>query len=87
MCQLGDTLIVHVKEAEAVALLQVLQCLHSATKAVCLRDPLLRVSVGLRLALHLEAGQEKSAACDVIREVSILPPAVATHVMSSQNLH
>ena len=62
---------VHVqKQVIAAVVLQVLQCLHSAMQAVRLHDPELRVSIGLRLALHLEASQDKSYACQVIREVS-----------------
>lgn len=41
-----------------VAYTQVLTCLHGALQAVDLNDPLLRVSVGLRLALHLEAADD-----------------------------
>lgn len=48
---------------------QVLECLHKTLQAVQLQDPLLRVSVGLRLALHLEAGQNLQSACTLVREV------------------
>ena len=52
------------------SMLQILQCLHAAMQAVRLHDPLLRVSVGLRLALHLEGTRDWAAACQVIKEVS-----------------
>ena len=49
---------------------QVLTCLHGALQAVDLNDPLLRVSVGLRLALHLEAANENVSATSMLKEVS-----------------
>lgn len=50
--------------------LQVLNCLHGALQAVDLDDSLLRVSVGLRLALHLQAADELTPAVKCLREVS-----------------
>ena len=52
-----------------VAYTQVLTCLHGALQAVDLNDPLLRVSVGLRLALHLEAADDNASATSVLKEV------------------
>lgn len=52
--------------------MQVLQCLHATMTAVRLQDPLLRVSVGLRLTLHFETKQDKTPACSVIKEVGCL---------------
>ena len=49
--------------------MQVLMPLHAALQAVALTDPLLRVSVGLRLALHLEAIADPTAAATVLQEV------------------
>ena len=51
-------------------LLQVLVPLHAALQSVALSDPLLRVSVGLRLALHLEAAGNSATAASVLQEVS-----------------
>lgn len=65
------------KSCCTAVVLQVLQCLHSAMQAVRLHDPELRVSIGLRLALHLEASQNKSYACQVIREVSNCRPCTS----------
>lgn len=50
--------------------LQVLYHLHGALQSVALDDPLLRVSVGLRLALHLEAAADPAAAATVLKQVS-----------------
>lgn len=44
--------------------------LHRALQSVALGDPLLRVSVGLRLALHLEAAADPAAAATVLKQVS-----------------
>ena len=52
------------------ASMQVLTCLHGALQAVDLRDPLLRVSVGLRLALHFEAANDPASAATVLKKVS-----------------
>lgn len=51
-------------------LLQVLVPLHAALQLVALSDPLLRISVGLRLALHLEAAGNPATAASVLQEVS-----------------
>lgn len=50
--------------------MQVLLPLHAALQSVALNDPLLRVSVGLRLALHLEAAADPVTAATVLQEVS-----------------
>ena len=50
--------------------MQVLMPLHAALQSVALNDPLLRVSVGLRLALHLEAAGDPATATTVLQEVS-----------------
>ena len=54
-----------------LACFQVLTCLHGALQAVDLKDPLLRVSVGLRLALHLEAANDDESAISVLNEVGL----------------
>jgi len=55
----------------------VLTCLHGARQAVDLNDPLLRVSVGLRLALHLEAADDIVSATSVSKEVGTCCKGVA----------
>ena len=50
--------------------MQVLIHLHAALEAVALNDPLLRISVGMRLALHLEAAADPAAAVIVLKQVS-----------------
>lgn len=50
--------------------MQVLRPLHAALQSVALNDPLLRVSVGLRLALHLQAAGDPATATTVLQEVS-----------------
>ncbi len=54
-----------------------LTCLHGASQAVDLNDPLLRVSVGLRLALHLEAADDNASATSVLKEVGTCCKGVA----------
>ena len=55
--------------SSAVPCTQVLVPLHTALQSVALNDPLLRVSVGLRLALHLEAAADPAAAATVLQQV------------------
>lgn len=43
--------------------------LYAALQSVALSDPLLRVSVGLRLALHIEAASNPATAAGVLQEV------------------
>ena len=50
--------------------MQVLLPLHAALQSVALNDPLLHVSVGLRLALHLEAAADPATAASVLQKVS-----------------
>lgn len=58
--------------------MQVLMPLHGALQAVALSDPLLRVSVGLRLALHLQAAATPAAAAAILSQVATtLVPAMA----------
>lgn len=64
-----------------VAYTQVLTCLHGALQAVDLNDPLLRVSVGLRLALHLEAADDNVSATSVLKEVSTCKGVALQQIM------
>ena len=56
--------------------MQVLMPLHAALQSVGLSDPLLRVSVGLRLALHLEAAGNPATAATVLQQVGASCDAV-----------
>lgn len=56
--------------AQGMPCMQVLVHLHAALQAVALNDPLLRVSVGLRLALHLQAAATPVAAATVLQQVT-----------------
>lgn len=63
--------------------MQVLMPLHAALQSVGLSDPLLRVSVGLRLALHLEAAGNPATAATVLQQVGAscdtVPPLGCIH--------
>ena len=59
--------------------------MHRSLQAVRLQDPLLRVSVGLRLALHLEAAQSVDSACTLIREVKFM--MLTRHRWQTVTLH
>lgn len=58
--------------------MQVLAGLHEALQAVDLNDPLLRVTVGLRLALHLEGRNSLGSAAGVLKQVRRLVSCPAT---------
>ena len=59
----------HLETSLTVHQLQVLACLHEALQALDASDPLLRVAVGLRLALHLEAANDAASAAATLKQV------------------
>ncbi|KAL0048239.1 hypothetical protein WJX82_010821 [Trebouxia sp. C0006] len=63
---------------------KVLTCLHGASQAVDLNDPLLRVSVGLRLALHLEAADDNASATSVLKEVIVVAEKFRTRFLQAR---
>ena len=64
-----------------VVYVQVLTSLHGALQAVDLNDPLLRVAVGLRLGLHLEAADDTVSATSVLKEVSTCKGVALQQIM------
>ena len=71
----------HLHTLSAVAYTQVLTRLHGGLQAVDLNDPLLRVSVGLRLALHLDAADDTVSATSVLKEVSTCKGVALPQIM------